>query len=397
MIRLGFIVFCNNNWMGGLNYLKNLLFAITRLPDKRIQPVVFLGKTATRENIAFFEPYAEVVTTTLLDRSSPLYWLWKISSKVFRSDFFLELALRKHRINVFSHSMLCGLRNTCAVSWIPDFQHIHLPGMFSGKEIAARNQLFLNIAQKSDLVILSSQAACKDFKQNWPDYADMARVLHFVAQPARRLLLDDPVSEQDVLKKYEIAEKFFFIPNQFWKHKNHRTVFAAMKELKDSGTDILVVCSGAMNEYRNDEHIGELKKLIEENHLKVKMLGLIDYDDVIVLMKKSIAVINPSLFEGWSSTVEECKSIGKNMILSDIPVHREQRHPECVFFSPEDSTELAIIMKKLHADYEPSAPRKPLDQQIILAKLEQKTIDFAREYQNLILEALFLKKNKTAS
>lgn len=395
MIRVGFIVFCNNNWMGGLNYLKNLLFAITRLPEKQIQPVVFLGKTATAENIAFFEPYAEVVTTPLLDRSSPAYWLWKISSKAFHSDFLLEFALRKHRIDVFSHSMLCGLLKAGAVSWIPDFQHIHLAGMFSPKEIVARNQLFLNIAKKSDLVILSSQDACKDFRQHWPDYAAKARVLHFVAQPARRLLLDDPLSEQEVLKKHAIEEKFFFIPNQFWKHKNHRVVFAALKELKDSGTGILVVCSGAMNEYRNDEHIGELKKLIGENHLKVKLLGLIDYDDVIVLMKKSIAVINPSLFEGWSSTVEECKSIGKNMILSDIPVHREQRHPDCVFFSPDDASELAGIMKRLHAGSELSAPRKPLDQQSILAELEKKTIDFARNYQNLIFEALPTARKQT--
>ena len=393
MIRLGFVVFFNNNWMGGLNYLKNLLFAITRLPDKRIQPVVFLGKSVTREAIAFFEPYAEVVTTPLLERSSPLYWLWSFSNKVMNSDFFLEFALRKHRIDVFSHSMLCGLLNTSAVSWIPDFQHIHLPGMFSGKEIAARNRLFLNLAKKSDLIILSSQAACKDFKQHWPDYADKARVMHFVAQPSRRLLIDDPLAEGEVLKKYAIEEKFFFIPNQFWKHKNHRVVISALKELKNGGIDILVVCSGAMQEYRNNEHVVELKEIIEENHLKVRLLGLIDYDDVIVLMKKSIAVINPSLFEGWSSTVEECKSIGKNMILSDIPVHREQCHPDCVYFSPDDSLELAGIMKKLNAEYDPKK-QKPICQKSISTLLEQKTTDFALKYQSLVLEAMLLKQKK---
>jgi len=394
MIRIGFIVFCDYNWMGGLNYMKNLLFAISRLPEKNIQPIVFIGKTATSETAALFEPYAEVVPTSLLDRISPVYWLGKLSSKIFSSDTFWELALTRYQIDVFSHSLLYGLLNASTVSWIPDFQHIRLPDMFSDAEIVARNKLFLNLAQKTDLIILSSESSCMDFKQIFPAYASKARVLHFVAQPARRLLFDDPFSEQKVLRKYAIEEKFFFLPNQFWKHKNHRVVFSAMKKLKEEGVDVLVVCSGAISEYRNDKHIAELKKSVEENHLKVKLLGIIDYDDVIVLMKKSIAVINPSLFEGWSSSVEECKSIGKNMILSDIPVHREQRHPSCIFFPPSNAGELAVIMKKMYVDYEPPGPRNPLEQQNILAELEQKTIDFAKQYQDLVFEALAIKQHK---
>lgn len=42
------------------------------------------------------------------------------------------------------------------------------------------------------------------------------------------------------------------------------------------------------------------------------------------LMKHAIAIINPSLFEGGSTTVEEAKSLLKVIILSGIPVHREQ-------------------------------------------------------------------------
>jgi glycosyltransferase involved in cell wall biosynthesis len=41
-------------------------------------------------------------------------------------------------------------------------------------------------------------------------------------------------------------------------------------------------------------------------------------------MRASTALINPSLFEGWSTTVEEAKSTGTPMILSDLGVHREQ-------------------------------------------------------------------------
>ena len=60
-------------------------------------------------------------------------------------------------------------------------------------------------------------------------------------------------------------------------------------------------------------------------------------------MRHSLAVIQPSLFEGWSTVVEDARCLGKKMILSDFPVHLEQDPPESVFFdrnSPEQLAEL---------------------------------------------------------
>lgn len=97
------------------------------------------------------------------------------------------------------------------------------------------------------------------------------------------------------------------MPNQFWKHKNHMLVFKAINELKKENVEICLVCTGHLDDYRNKNYILEIKNNnLEKN---IKLLGL-----VFALIKFSKAVINPSLFEGWSSTVEECKSVGKNMI-----------------------------------------------------------------------------------
>jgi hypothetical protein len=86
------------------------------------------------------------------------------------------------------------------------------------------------------------------------------------------------------------------------------------------GNDICLVCTGYMNDRRNKTYINEIKEFIQINklHKYIRLLGLVDYEDVFALIKFSEAVINPSLFEGWSSTVEECKSVKKHMILSDL-------------------------------------------------------------------------------
>jgi glycosyltransferase involved in cell wall biosynthesis len=65
-------------------------------------------------------------------------------------------------------------------------------------------------------------------------------------------------------------------------------------------------------------------------------------------MTFSFYFINPSLFEGWSTTVEEAKALGKFIILSDIKVHREQNPKDAVYFNAKDSVDL--VEKMIHAN-----------------------------------------------
>ena len=59
------------------------------------------------------------------------------------------------------------------------------------------------------------------------------------------------------------------------------------------------------------------------------------------LMKFSIAVINPSKSEGWSSTVEQAKSLGKFVLLSNLTVHKEQNPRRSYFFRVDDDFRLS--------------------------------------------------------
>ncbi len=63
--------------------------------------------------------------------------------------------------------------------------------------------------------------------------------------------------------------------------------------------------------------------------------------DVRALMRSSIAVINPSLCEGWSTTVEEAKSLQVPLVLSDLAVHREQAAGSAEFFDPHSAADAA--------------------------------------------------------
>ena len=244
MIKVGFIGAVSKEWMGGLNYFNNLLFAIDCLKNKELQIFVFVGKKTDEDIKNMFKRYGTVIEDRIFDRKSLKWFLMKLEQKIFKTNFLLENILKKYDIQVLSHSSITKFKNIKTINWIPDFQHIHLPQMFSKKEIENRDKSFIQIIKESDVVVLSSFDALKDLRKFSSEYQNKARVLQFVSQPNSRYFELNENDKNNVLKKYDIKDEFFYMPNQFWKHKNHMTVFTAINELKKDGIQICVVCTG---------------------------------------------------------------------------------------------------------------------------------------------------------
>ena len=348
MIKIGFIGSVSKEWMGGYNYFKNLLYAINVLGSNELKVFVFLGKKSNPLTKDMFLKYATVIEDSAFDRMSLKWFLIKIEEKIFKTNFILEYILNKYDIQILSHSFITKFKKIKTVNWIPDFQHIHLPEMFSKKELKNRDKTFLNVIKDSDIIIVSSNDAFTDLKTFASRYEAKVKVLQFVSQPVQEY---NAMSKNILKTKYGINNDYFYMPNQFWKHKNHLTVFKAINQLRNENINIHLVCSGHLEDYRNKNHIEILKNYIYKNNLdnNIKLLGLIDYEDVFNLIKFSKAVINPSLFEGWSTTVEECKSVGKNMILSDLNVHKEQ-YPAALFFNKNKKDSLVEVLRNYKED-----------------------------------------------
>ena len=150
----------------------------------------------------------------------------------------------------------------------------------------------------------------------------------------------------DVLKdKYAIDKDlpYFFSPNQFWKHKNHIVILKALKNIKEEfDFEFQVLFSGKEYDHRNPTYFDELKEYVDKNNLQdtVKFLGFIDRGEQLCFMKNALAVIQPSLFEGWSSVVEDAKAMNQNLIVSALKVHKEQLGNQAYYFNPNDEKEL---------------------------------------------------------
>jgi glycosyltransferase involved in cell wall biosynthesis len=220
---------------------------------------------------------------------------------------------------------------------------VRLPGGFSPDDRASRDSIFRAQAHAATRLLVTSSEVQHDFEAFAPGQAAKVRCLNYVASIPAEVYRDDP---RDVLAAYHLPEKFIYLPNQFWQHKNHKLVIEALSRLRGQGVCPRIVCTGNPFDYRRPAYFAELMQMVSRLDLREQFifLGQVRRSDVFRLMRQAVCVLNPSSFEGLGMSVAECKSLGKRVLVSDLPPLREQAAPEAMYFDPNDAGDLAQKM-----------------------------------------------------
>lgn len=383
-VRIGFIVLTSNRWFGGVSYYRNLLYAISKTKSKNIQPILFVGTDVGTRTLKDLKKIGVIVKTDLLNINTFLGKINTTLMSLFCSSFLMLNLFKKNHIEVVSHSnFITSNKHLKTINWIPDFQHLYMPEMFSKTDRLYRSYYYGLLAKYSDLVILISHTEYLKFCKIYPEYINKARVLRFTSSVDKEVYVKSSIGT--LQKKYKFSGKYFFFPAQLWRHKNHMVVLKALNSLKKENKNILVVSSGYLNDYRNNKYSKEIFKFVKANNLttNIKFLGPIDYGDVQKLERNSISIINPSFYEGWSTSVEEAKSLGKDIILSDIEVHHEQNPPGSIFFNPNDDKSLAKILWNMWKNNS-GGPNKRLEL-ISRNNIDKRIVSYGKEYEKLAI------------
>ena len=340
--NIGFIL-RDPNWHGGINYLRSLTSAISLLRRKDINIYLF---TPSDQNLKILNNFqTKIIKSFFFNQNFVNRIINKISSLLFKKNIFIERVLKKNKINFLSHTNYTNFKEIKTVSWIGDFQYIHYPKFF-GKLIVERNKALHNdLVKNSNKVLVSCNFSKKDFKKKYSNYGNKVNILKFVPT------IIEPYKLQkfsEIQKRYNISKNFYFVPNQFWKHKNHECIFKAIKYLNSKKIFPNIVFAGKLDDYRNPDFINKVKEILNSKKIKnLKYLGELKYIEICSLLYYCKAVINPSFFEGWSTSVEESKIYNKTCILSNIPTHLEQKPRNGIYFNPNNFKELAEVIQKL--------------------------------------------------
>jgi len=344
-LRVAFTLISSTRWTGGYNYLLNLFAALAQFQSSNIKPVLFCGEDAAEQDLLPFKELTsiEVIRSTVFNSSNRSWRL--LDSVLTGNDSKAARIFSENSIDVvFENAVFYGWRFSIPViAWMPDFQHRRLRDHFGfsaywRRELGFRMQVF-----SGRLLMLSSEDARSDCESFYPGSKGRTAVVRFAVPIPDELVLDQP---EQIAESYKLPMHFFFLPNQFWKHKNHGLVLKALEKLKASGIDITVAATGNPNDPRHPDYLAGLMKQITCSGLEdsFRILGMIPRSHVISLMRCCIALINPSRFEGWSSTVEEARYLQVRMLLSDIKVHREQMGNGAEYFSLDNPEDLAEKM-----------------------------------------------------
>jgi hypothetical protein len=380
-LRVAFIAVPQSLWAGGYNYQRNLFAALGRYCPGEITPVVFTGIADDAAEIAEISqlPAVEVARSSAFDRRRS----GLVEALAFGLDRPAVTEFRAKGIDVvLENARYFGWRLPFpAIAWFPDFQHRRLPQLFSPAARWRRDLGFRAQIMSGRHIMLSSESALADCRRFYPGLSNDIAVVSFATQPAADLLTADAAT---VLAKYGLPPRYFYLPNQFWRHKNHQVVVEALTILKKRGRDVVVAASGSRQDPREADYFDSLMRQVEDHGLAAnfRYLGMIPLDHVYALLRASLALINPSRFEGWSTSVEEAKSFGVPMVLSDIDVHREQTGGTARYFGLDDPATLADLLCETVQTAEPPAVRD------LLPNLDQRVAAFATDFVRVVRRAI---------
>lgn len=342
MIRIAFTLIGGKSWTGGYNYLLNLLRVIIPRHPGAVQPVLFFGSDVDSDDAQPFRSIEgmEIVTSPCMNMSRRNAAL--LCSLVLGADPATRRLFHHHRIDlVFENAQFHGAKlGIPAIAWIPDFQHRHLPHLFSRAAWWKRELGFRAQIAGGRTIMLSSDDARHDCERYYPATIGRTHLVRFAVLSVTR---PDAAAVRAAREAHGLPDRYFYLPNQFWQHKNHLLVIEALALLKQAGHPIVVAASGKQLDPNRPDHFQRVTERLATLGVadQFRLLGLIPYEHVAPLMVGSVAVLNPSLFEGWSTTVEEARALRVPMVLSDLAVHVEQASGLARFFDRTSASSLA--------------------------------------------------------
>ena len=351
MIRVAFLMNYNpRSWFGGTNLIKNLIYCIKRFSNGKIEPILIVSKSLSKDELKEFKNI-KLIKTDLFNHSLILRILLKMEILFFGKSNKIDLFFKKNKIQLISHSnvlaynFLTGRNSDIkCLSWVADFQYLYYPKYFRYNTKFLRNLNIKFCTVHSSKILLSSYDAQQDLKRVSKKAFNKSAVSQFFFQSPKQ---SEILNINKLNKKFHLKGKFFYMPNQYWTHKNHITVLKSLKHLKEKNKNFTVISTGHNHDHRNNSYFNEIFDFIKKNKLEknYKYLGIIKYNEVLSLIYHSVSLINPSKFEGRHSSVEQARSLGKKIILSDINIHREQSPPRSSFFSPMNFKQLSNLME----------------------------------------------------
>jgi glycosyltransferase involved in cell wall biosynthesis len=243
-----------------------------------------------------------------------------------------------HSVTGYIHPDMIGFPGVLTVN---DLQHLHYPQFFSDNEYKERERLYRESAERARHIICISEFTRQDVHRQYGiPLEKMSTVWIIPSRSVWEPLCDS--SRADLLAGMGVTNRFFFFPAHCWPHKNHARLIDAFHTVaSELPADISLVMTGSpLPEY----HPAAI--LIHDRGLskRVVHLGYRSPLEVRALFQGCLALVFPSLFEGFGMPVAETIIAGKPVLCSNVTSLPEIAGDAALTFDPNSVEEIAMSM-----------------------------------------------------
>jgi glycosyltransferase involved in cell wall biosynthesis len=222
------------------------------------------------------------------------------------------------------------------VCTVHDAQHRAYPQFFTVEDAAQRDRAFLTACRRATRIAADSDHTRRSVVQ-WGGAAE-SRV--------RTVAIRLPVPDAGATVP---RGRHFIYPANFWRHKNHEMLLTAFAIASRDGlpADVSLVCTGAPGP-RRDELVASARAMgLAE---RVSFPGFVERAELERLVAGAVAMVFPSLYEGFGLPVVEAMARGTPVACSDATSLPEVAGDAALLFDPRKPQDTARAMTRLIDD-----------------------------------------------
>jgi glycosyltransferase involved in cell wall biosynthesis len=225
----------------------------------------------------------------------------------------------------------------------PEFPEVSLFGEFERRE-----QLYGDATRRAVAVVADSAQGRRLIVEQYRVPAERVFVAPFMMALSVHDFVADETIAAAVRQRYGIADPYVFYPAQFWAHKNHRYLLAALRVLRQrhGWAPQAVLCGSdkgelvALRGYAQRAGVGDL----------VNYCGFVPDEHIPYLYKGALALVMPTYFGPTNIPPMEALRLGVPVCYSDLPSFREHLGDAVTYVDLEDPGSLANALQRIRAE-----------------------------------------------
>ncbi len=241
---------------------------------------------------------------------------------------------------------------------IHDLQHLlqpEFPEVSAHGEWRRREYVLRNAARAATLLIAESNIGREDILNAYGSCGvrpNDVKTLPYLPQP-RLSLMEARERLPANRERFDLPERYFFYPAQFWPHKNHLRLVEALGILKKrQGLEIPLVLTGSGTGEIREHVVANMRSRRDQLGVagQVRSLGYVDDEDIAVLYSGAVALVMPTFFGPTNIPFLEAWSFDCPVLTSRIRGIVEQVGDAAVTIDPTQAEDIANGIRRLWTD-----------------------------------------------